>query len=271
MLRTRRDTIPSLDAPDSFIFDIQKGVIHVNVGDLADYLNAVSANDAPLKNITIQPEGEQLRVRGTVKKVLRLPVEVLGSLSPLPSGEILFHTSKISVLKVPMKGLLGLLHIQVDDLVSNTHVPGIRTTDNDIIFDTGRLLPAPHIRGQLTSVRIRFPDIEAVYGNSGNNETALAQWHNFLRLSGGTLNLGTLTMHHADLTMIDVDDTPWFGLDLANYQSQLTRGYARITAGAGIEAYMPDLDQHGPASVSPPVSVETLRNRSNTIPGQVKR
>jgi hypothetical protein len=271
MLRTNPRVVPSLDATESFIFDIQKGVIHANIGDLTVYLNAVSAPDAPLKQITVQPDGQQLKVHGILKKIVPLPVEIVGTLSPLANGDVRFHTNKISLLKIPMKGLLGVLHIQISYIVNATHIPGIQITENDIIFDTSRLLPPPHIRGQITSIHIDPPDIEVVYGNARNDEVKLAQWHNFLRLSGGTINFGKLTMHQADLTMIDVSDTPWFGLDLANYQAQLTKGYARITPTSGVEAYMPDLDENGPTAVPPPVTIDTLRNRDNSIPGKVQK
>jgi hypothetical protein len=271
MLRTNPHVVPSLDASESFIFNIQKGVVHANIGDLTTYLNTVSAPDAPLKQIAVQPDGERLKVHGILKKIVPLPVEIVGDLSPLSNGEVRFHITKISLLKIPVKGLLGALHIQVSDIVNATHTPGIQISDNDIIFDTSRLLPPPHIRGQITSIRIAPPDIEVVYGNARNDEVKLAQWHNFLRLSGGTISFGKLTMHQADLTMIDVDDTPWFGLDLANYQAQLTKGYARITPASGVEAYMPDLDEDGPTTVPPPVTVETLRNRNKSIPGKVQK
>jgi hypothetical protein len=90
-------------------------------------------------------------------------------------------------------------------------------------------------------VRVSPRDIEVIYGNAGDDETRLAQWHNFLRLSGGTLDFGKLTMRHVDLTMIDASQDPWFDLDLVNYQAQLVNGYARMTAQAGLEIFMPDL------------------------------
>ena len=40
--------------------EIQKGVIHANIGNISNYLNASSPPNAPLKNISIQPEGDQL-------------------------------------------------------------------------------------------------------------------------------------------------------------------------------------------------------------------
>jgi len=62
-------------------------------------------------------------------------------------------------------------------------------------------------------------------------------------------------MHHVDLVMIDISNDAWFDLDLANYQAQLVNGYTRMTPQAGLQIFMPDLDnlptkpeyQHGVA------------------------
>ena len=68
---------------------------------------------------------------------------------------------------------------------------------------------------------------------------------------GGTLDFGKLTMHHVDLTMIDASQDPWFDLDLVNYQAQLVNGYTRMTAQAGLEIFMPDLDEQTPKKGQP--------------------
>ena len=57
MVRTHRQVNPSFDDPESFVFQIQKGVIHANIGDISNYLNTSSPPNAPLKNISIQPKG----------------------------------------------------------------------------------------------------------------------------------------------------------------------------------------------------------------------
>jgi Domain of unknown function (DUF811). len=266
MLRTNPRVIPSFDDPDSFVFNIQKGVIHVNIGDLATYLNAATASDAPLRNISLAVDGDQLKLHGTLHKVVPLPIEVLGSLSSAPDGHVRFHTTKISVLKIPMKGLLGGLHLTVADLVHSAKIPGTQITGNDMIFDTTRLLPPPHIRGELTSVRIKPPDIEVIYGNSPNDESKLAQWHNFLRLRGGTIDFGKLTMRHADLTMIDATKAPWFDLDLVNYQQQLVQGICRMTPQAGLEIFMPEFDDK---KANRKVTLEWLKNRNLSVPSDV--
>jgi hypothetical protein len=266
MVRTRRQVNPSFDDPESFVLQIQKGVIHANIGDISNYLNTSSPPNAPLKNISIQPEGEQLKLHGTIHKVISLPIELIGALSPTPDGRVQFHITKLNVLKIPMKGFLGGFHVELSDLVHTSNIPGVQIVDNDIIFDTQKLLPPPHIHGALTSVRVEPPDIQVIYGNAGNDETRLSQWHNFLRLSGGTIDFGKLTMHHVDLTMIDASQDPWFDLDLVNYQAQLVNGYTRMTPQAGLEIFMPDLDEQSPKKASQSITLEWLKDRYRSLP-----
>ena len=269
MLRTRRQVDPSFDDPESFVLQIQKGVIHANIGDIGNYLNTSSPPNAPLKNISLQPEGDQLKLRGTVHKIVPLPIELVGTLSPTPDGLVRFHVTKLDVLKIPLKGLLGGFHVKLSELVQASSVPGVQIADNDIIFDTQKLLPPPHIHGQLTSVGVSPPDIEVIYGNAPNDQTRLAQWHNFLRLNGGTLDFGKLTMHNVDLTLIDASQDQWFDLDLVNYQAQLVNGYTRMTAQAGLEIFMPDLDEQAAKKVSQSITLEWLKDRNLSLPQDV--
>ena len=265
MLRTHPQINPSFDDSDSFVLNIQKGVIHANIGDISHYLNT-AAPGRPAQNITIEPDGNQLKIHGTVHKIIPLPIELTGTLSPTPDGLVRFHVSKINVLKIPLKGLLGSFHVELSDLVHSSNVPGITIADNDISFDTQKLLPPPHIHGQITSVTVNPPDLEVIYGNAPNDEARLAQWHNFLRLNGGSVDFGKLTMHNVDLTMIDASQDPWFSLDLVNYQAQIVNGYTRMTAQAGLEIFMPDVNDKAPKKPSQDISLEWLKDRNRSLP-----
>jgi hypothetical protein len=271
MVRTKQNVNPSFDDADSFILQIEKGVIHANIGDVCKYLNSTAAQDTPLKDIDIQPDGELVKIRGTLKKVVPLPIEIVGSLAPTPDGLVRLHVQHISVLKVPVKGLLGSFDVKLSDLMHSTNVTGVTISGNDIIFDTEKLLPPPHIRGQLTTVRVKVPDLEVIYGNAPNDPTQLAQWHNFLRFRNGAVDFGKLTMHHADLTMIDAANEPWFDLDLVNYQNQLVNGNTRMTAQAGLEIYMPSLRNQTSKKAGESVSLEWLKNRNSSLPADVAK
>jgi hypothetical protein len=271
MVRTKPDVNPSFDEPDSFILKIEKGIIRANIGDIGKYLNSTTSQDSPLKNVDVQPAGELVKIRGTFKKVVPLPIEILGSLAATPDGLVRLHVQHISVLKVPVKGLLGTFDVKLSDLVPSTNVAGVTISGNDIVFDTEKLLPPPHIRGQLTTVRVKVPDIEVIYGNAPNDPIQLAQWHNFIRFRNGALNFGKLTMHNADLTMIDAANEPWCDRDLVNYQNQLVSGDTRMTAQAGVEIYMPSLKEQANRRAGQRVTLEWLKNRNSSLPPDVAK
>jgi hypothetical protein len=268
MLRTHPNVNPSLDDPESFVFLIQKGVIHANLGDIANYFNSAAPAGFPLTNVTITGEGDQLKTGGTLHKGIPLPVEIVSTVSSTTDGRIHLHITKINALKIPVKAILGGLHIDIKDIMGTAPMAGVEISGNDIFLDTTKLTPPPHIRGQPTSVTLAQPDLILAYGNSDTDESKLAQWHNFLRLTGGTVDFGKLTMRNADLTLIDASDDPWFDLDLVNYQAQLVNGFSRITPQQGFEIFMPDLDgrQKKP---NPTITLDWLKNRNLSLPSGI--
>jgi hypothetical protein len=261
MLSTRKGQHASLDAPESFLLDIEKGVINAKYSDIADFLNSGQVKDAPLTGISIENHDGQLQIKGIAHKGLPLPVRLDGTLTPMPDGRLKYHLVKLNVLKVPMKGLLGMFHIELSDLMPHPGTPGMEIAGNDVYLDTQRILPPPHIHGRISSVTASGSDLTVIYGNAKNDEEKLAQWHNFLRLTGGTLDFSKLTMRKADLTMIDASQDPWFDLDLANYQEQLVYGITRITRDEGVEMYMPDLNRLPASASTKGVSVDWLKNK----------
>lgn len=269
MIRTHRNVNPTFDDPESFFLEVKAGVIRANIGDIGNFLNAGGAKGSPLTNITLLADGNQIKLRGSLHKLISLPIELLGSVAAAPDNRILVHVTKLSVLKLPLKGLLGGLHISVSDLFHPKGMPGIQVSGNDIYFDTLKLLPPPHVHGQLTKVRVVNPDIEEVYGNAEEAVTRLEEWRNFLRLNDGTIDFGKLTMHHVDLTMVDLSSDAWFDLDLNNYQNQLVNGYTRMTPEAGVQIFMPDLDKLPKNSGNQNVSLEWLKHRNLPPPPDV--
>ena len=269
MVRTKRDVNPTFDDPETFYMDIKTGVVRANIGDIGIFLNAGGVANSPLRNITLLADGDQIRLKGTLHKGISLPVELLGSVTPTADNRIQLHITKLSVLKIPMKGLLGGLNVKLSDLVQTKGIPGIEISGDEIFFDTFKLLPPPHIRGQLTKVRVVSPDIEEVFGNAEDTVARVEQWRNFLRLNDGTIDFGKLTMHHVDLIMVDLSDDAWFDLDLNNYQNQLVNGYTRMTPSAGLQIFMPDLDSLPKNKGVQSVNLEWLKHRNLPPPPDV--
>jgi hypothetical protein len=268
MVRVNRTIDPSFDEPDSFVLDVKTGVIHTNVGDLTNFLNDGLAN-SPLKNVTLSGDGDQIKLHGTLHKIVPLPIELNGTIAVAPANRIQLHVTQLSVLKMPVKALLGEFHLSISSLFRPGNISGIEVSGNDIFFDPVKLLPPPHIRGELTGVRIVNPDVEEIYGNAQEDVTRVAQWRNFLQLRGGTIDFGKLTMRHVDLIMVDLSNDAWFDLDLAHYQEQLVNGYTRMTPQAGLQIFMPDLDQIPKTKQNQNISMEWLKNRNVAPPPEI--
>ena len=268
IIRVNSNVNPSFDEPDSFVLDIERGVIHTNVGDLTNFLNDVLSKSS-LRNIALSGDGDQVKLRGTMHDVVPLPIEMTATISVAPGNRVQLHVTKISVLKVPLKGLLGDFRLTVSSVFHPESVPGMEVSGNDVFLDSEELLPPPHIRGKLTSVRIVNPDVEETYGNAQDDVTRVAQWRNFLRLSGGTIDFGKLTMHHVDVIMVDLSNDAWFDLDLAHYQEQLVNGYTRMTPQAGLQIFMPDLDKIPHTKENQTISMEWLKNRNTAPPPDI--
>ena len=270
MVRTRKDAAPSFDAPDSFVLMIEQGLISVRLTDLAGFLNAgATGGVGALTNVSVGIKGDQVELRGTAHKVIPMPVKVVGTLAPLPDGRIQFHISSFSVLKLPLKGLLGMFHLSLADLTPKSPTPGIAIDGNNIDFDTQRLLPPPHIHGKITKVVLSSDQIQVFYGTARESDAQLSEWHNFLKFRGGTLNFGKITMHDVDLTMIDASPDAWFDLDLVNYQAQLVNGYSRMTTGAGLEIFMPNAGEVPSKKPQQAVTLDWLKNRHSSMPTDV--
>jgi hypothetical protein len=98
MVRTRRGVNPTFDDPESFNLEIKAGVVRANIGDIGNFLNAGGVVNSPLKNITLLADGDQIKLTGTLHKLISFPVEVKGTIAAASDNRIQMHVTKINVL-----------------------------------------------------------------------------------------------------------------------------------------------------------------------------
>src|SRR5262249_23531640 len=148
-----------------------------------------------------------------------------------------------SVLKLPVKGLLEQFRIQASDIVEPKGGKGVEVVGDDIFFDPEQILPEPKQRGRLTDVHLENGDVVEVYGSARPEVRQAKERRDFISLQGGTLEFGKLTMHDADIAMIDISQDEWFRFDLTRYQQQIVNGHTEMTPQAGLRIFMPDIDR----------------------------
>lgn len=271
MQPTRAGIDPSFDDPNTFSLNIEDGVIGVSLSDLANVLNAGLLKGSPLQNVSITAYGKQMKVNGDLHKGISLPVEIISDVGVASNGQICFHIAKLDVLKIPVKGLLKTLRITPGDLIDPKQAKGVQVKGDDVIFDPEQIMPAPKKRGKLTNVHIAGGNLVEVYGSAKPDVTRVKDWRNFIRLRGGTLDFGKLTMHNVDIVMIDISNDAWFKFDLAHYEEQLVNGYTHITPQAGLQIFMPDIDKIPPSKANRSISLQWVKNRNISPPAAALR
>lgn len=97
----------------------------------------------------------------------------------------------------------------------------------------------------------------------------MKQWRNFIRIEGGAINMGKLTMTQADIFLIDASDDQWFDFDLTRYQEQLVNGHIEMTPQAGLRIFMPDIEKIPPTEANRSINLEWMKNRNIPPPPSV--
>ena len=70
----------------------------------------------------------RLRFMARFTSSFPLPIEMVGTISVAPNNQIQVHVTKLNVLKIPLKGLLGGFTSNSADLFQSEGIPGIQVT-----------------------------------------------------------------------------------------------------------------------------------------------
>jgi len=263
LLRTAKSRPPVFDDKESFVIRIDAGEIAMSTASLTALMNDYVFNyrKAPIKELEITTnEKGQLEQEGVLDKAVDVPFKVKAVLMPTPDGRIRVHAKSIKAAGLPMKGLMGLLGIEMDDMVKIQAGRGIVVEDNDFILDPQQMLPPPRIRGNVSSVRIEGDQVIQVFGTGaapGRRLCPYASYRNYMYFRGGNLRFGKLTMADADLALIDQDAKDPFDFSLERYNDQLVAGYSKNTPSRGLKTFMPDAND--------------LRAKTAAVPATVRR
>ena len=239
-----RKEIPIFDDKESFILEIDAATISMSTDALSHVLNEhiFVGKDAPLKDLAVTTEGNQLKIKGKLAHKGNVPFEVEGEIQVTPEGKIRLHAKHMKAAHIPVKGFLDLFGVKVADLINTKKVRGVSVEKDDIILDPEQILPPPQIRGKLTGITAENGQITQVFG-SGTAPAHFTGARNFMAYQGAVLRFGKLTMNDADLVLIDEDSKDPFDFFLDHYREQLVAGYTKTTPQFGLRVYMVDFNK----------------------------
>ncbi len=245
LLPTKPGSVVIFDDKNSFTLAINSAEIAISCGALAQVLNqnVFSFTDAPIKDLSLESKGSQLIIRGKFHQKGNVSFEMMATLSATDTGRIRLHADHIKAAHLPVKGILDLLGIDLAGLINTNKVRGISVEKDDLILDPDQILPSPRIQGKVTAIRIEGNDIVQVFGARPAPSFAARQSGNYMAFRHGDMRFGKLTMHDADLILIDMDPRDPLNFYLDRYQDQLVAGYTKSTPEYGLRAYVRDYNK----------------------------
>jgi hypothetical protein len=246
---TGKNPVVVFDDKTSFEVRVTNGTVSISPAALAEIMNSYvfARSDAPVKDLTvaIDQEKNQLVIKGKLHSKGDISFATAGYLSVTSDGRIRVHTDKITAMKVPVKGMMGLFGIELAKVVNTSKIPGMDTDKNDLLMDLGTLLPPPHIRGKLSSVRLERDAIVTTFGDGGKSAGPPKEKGSYMALTDSSVRFGAMLMDPADLTVLDMDEAATLEWNQDHYKEQLVAGYSKITPTFGLRAYVKDYSKLG--------------------------
>jgi hypothetical protein len=164
-------------------------------------------------------------------------------MSATADGKIRIRPTKVKAGHLPVEGVMKLFGLNMAKVVNTSNTKGVSVEGNDIILDPAEMLPAPKMRGRITTVRIAGDEIVQTFGTGRTAQALKPAAANYMAYRGGMLRFGKLTMNDTDIRLIDTDPTDPFDFFPDHYQDQMVAGYSKATATGGLLVYMPDYDK----------------------------
>jgi hypothetical protein len=237
---------PIFDDPNSYTLRLKSADIAMDAASLTNMLrDALTAHPTQLRDVKIAIEGDHLHTSGRIQKGAPVPFTMEAAVSVTSDGWLRLHATKINAVGVPVKGILDLFALKIEDLMKLPAGSGMKADGDDLLIDAAALMPPPKTEGRLQSVSIagnhltmRMVGAGAPTGRPA--ELPLPSAKNYIYFYGGSIRFGKLTMSNADMQLIDADPRDPFDFSPPHYEKQLIAGYSRNTARKGLQVYMPD-------------------------------
>jgi hypothetical protein len=249
-----KNEMPVFDDKASFEVHVSAGKVSITPEALSEIMNSYvfARSDAPLKDISISIDKDRLIIKGKLHTKGDIPFGTAGRLSTTPDGRLRVQTEKITALKIPVKGMMGLFGIELAKVVNTSKIDGMDVDKDDLLMDLARLLPPPHIKGKVTAVRIENNAIVTFFGNEAARSSVPVEKDNYMAFSGNSVRFGKLIMENTDLTVLDLDPRDPLDWNQDRYKDQLEAGYSKITSNFGLHAYAKDFAKLSRSSSAQP-------------------
>jgi hypothetical protein len=240
---------PVFDDARSYLLQVDAADMLLDMSSLTNLLNehVFAYEGAPLRNVSVGVASDgRLAIKGKLHKGISLPFSMRATVAATSDGRLRLHVDSAKAAGVPVKGLMHLVGLEVEDVMDLKTRRDISLEGDDMFVSPGTALPPPEIRGRLTKAVTVGQQMKLTFGDPDRHRQPLPHGvsaaRNFVYFAGGTIRFGKLTMAQADLQLIDADPRDPFDFFPARYQRQLVAGYSKNTPAGGLRTFMPDYD-----------------------------
>lgn len=241
---TSAEHSPYFDDKNSFILAIDSARIVIPPRMLGDLLNryTFAYPGSPLRRLRISVEKGQIKQEGTMRGI---SFTILGDLSLIKTGELRLHPNSVKAAGVGVGGLMKVFGLHLEKLVKLRGVRGVRIDKDDFYLDPPSLLPPPLVKGRVGAMQLTDTALALTFQPTDSAEVKVLpvpelKATNYMFFRGGVLRFGKLTMHDADMMIIDEKPEDPFDFFLDQYNAQLVAGYEKNTPDHGLIVFMPD-------------------------------
>lgn len=245
-MRSLKRGVVDFDDKKSYVLDVDSAEVALAAADLTNLMNryVFAYRGAPLKHLEVTQRGDQLGMKGTLRKGVDIPFDLTSAVTLMPDGHLRLHPTKIRIFGVNGKTLMSALGINLAKMLDLSKARGVTVQGNDLLLDPLVVLPPPAIHGHIAAVRVDRGGLVQTFSGSVRKGSLLvpsdSQIRNYMLYRGGTLHFGKLYMTDADLLIVDDDAADPFDFDNDHYQRQLIAGHSRTLPSLGLEVVMPD-------------------------------
>jgi hypothetical protein len=241
-----------LDDKRSYSVFVDSGEVAIDLASLnALMARSMGGDKSNVDKLRVSIKDGTLRQQGVIDSAINVPFKATSVVSATPDGRIRVSTKSVRGFGLPLRPVMSLFRIKMDNFVKTTPGSGVEADGNDLIVDPSVVIPAPSIRGRLTAVRIDGNQMVQTFGaasarasapKSGNGTPALQPplSPNHIYWRGSQLSFGKLTMTETDLELVDLDPNDPFDFSVDNWNAQLVAGYSKTMPNRGLRAFMPD-------------------------------
>jgi hypothetical protein len=239
------NTPPVFDDPTSYTLRIQAAEMAIDATSLNTLMARVFTGSSPIRDLKLTIADGEIQQRGKLHKGIDVPFSMKTSVSATADGRLRLRATSLKAVGVPVKGMLDLFGVDLDNLMKMPGQRGIQVEGDDILLSPAEILPPPATQGRVKTVRVVGDRLEMqMVGDArppGRPSTLPdPSARNYVYFHGGNIRFGKLTMTGADLQLVDADPRDPFDFFPEKYLGQLVAGYSRTIPRGGLKVMMPD-------------------------------